>query len=395
MVVIGLTGVRPLQANGGNQPHALEYTPEPCYTRYVGGMMNQAYQSCFQTAFVGLVVCLAVIGAPPALARTWYVEPDSTGSASVIHAALDSASYGDTVLVGPGTYLETDDPKTRIRLKAGVALVGEQGAEATEIEVCGTSVGIFLMDCEGARVSGFRVWHPHVPDCPIPTGGICGINIVECTDVIVEDCILEDMAFGVRTWGESSEWWKPVIRNNVIRNCDTGIECAYVSEPGRPYFVGDTITDCRWGVKVGDSEPGFDYCEITYCSDAGMAYAGDCGGDVSSSVIAHNEEFGICVGSDPPIASPTFNGSWLPELANDIYDNGSWDIFYHHTGPDAPLMAIYNCWRAECPDFGTRVYGNVMYSPWLDSTHTRLIYTVDCETRGDASTWGKIKAMFR
>ncbi len=126
-----------------------------------------------------------------------------------------------------------------------------------------------------------------------------------------------------------------------------------------------------------------------------MMYIGDCGGNVKRSVIAHNEEYGIHVGTDPPIASPDFNGSWLPELANDIYDNGSWDIFYEHTGPDAPLMAIYNCWRAECPDFPRRVYGNVMCSPWLDSTHTRLIYTVDCETPTEPSTWGAIKAMFR
>ena len=329
------------------------------------------------------------------LARTWYVEPDSTGSASAIHAAMDSASSGDTVLVGPGSYMVADDTARWISLKPGVALVGEQGAETTEILVCGIGAGIYLRDCEGARVSGFKVRHPDLPGCDIPVGGIYGIKISECTDVVVEDCILEDVAIGIKVVGESSEWWKPVIRNNVIRNCSMGILCDDVNEPGRPYFVGNTVTGCRWGVHVHDSEPNFDGCEITYCREFGMMYVGYCGGNVKRSIIAHNEEFGISVGTDPPIASPTFNGSWLPELANDIYDNGSWDIFYDHTGPDAPLMAIYNCWRAECPDFPRRVYGNVMYSPWLDSTHTRLIYTVDCETSTEPSTWGSIKAMFK
>ncbi|MFH1314113.1 MAG: right-handed parallel beta-helix repeat-containing protein [Candidatus Eisenbacteria bacterium] len=354
------------------------------------------YASTHRLARPALVVlALLLLMASGATARTWHVGPDSTGSASVIHAALDSASYGDTVLVGPGTYMKTDDPETWIQLKAGVALVGKQGAEATDIVICGVPIGIFLMDCEGARVSGFRVWRPDVPDCDIPMGGISGINVVECTDVVVENCILEDISVGIETWGESSEWWKPVIRDNVIRNCNTGIMCYEVYHPGRPYFVGNTITDCRLGVEVWNSEPNFEDCEITYCRDAGMAYGGHCGGNVKRSVIAHNEEYGIYVGSDPPIASPTFNGSWLPELANDIYDNGSWDIFYDHTGADAPLMAIYNCWRAECPEFATRVYGTVMYSPWMDSTHTRLIYTVDCETATEPSTWGSIKAMFR
>jgi hypothetical protein len=351
--------------------------------------------SAARQALVGYV--LVILMATGVSARTWYVEPDSTGSSCVIHAALDSASYGDTVLVGPGTYIETDDPETCIRLKAGVALVGAQGAEATKIEYCGTPVGMQLAQCEGSRVSGFTVQFVARPGCGGPgTTSACGIKVWNCTDVVVEDCIIDATPYhGIWVEGASSEWWKPVIRNNVVRNCTYGILCTEVYDPGRPYFVGNTITDCRTGVDVWDSEPNFDYCEITHCSVAGMSYVGHCGGNVKRSVIAHNEQYGVCVWVDPPIASPTFNGSWLPELANDIYDNGSWDIFYDHTGPDAPLMAIYNCWRAECPDFPTRVYGNVMYSPWMDSTHTRMIYTVDCQTSAEPSTWGSIKAMFR
>ena len=39
-----------------------------------------------------------------AFSRTWYVRNDGTGDAPTIQAAVDSASSGDTVLVGPGTY---------------------------------------------------------------------------------------------------------------------------------------------------------------------------------------------------------------------------------------------------------------------------------------------------
>ncbi len=174
------------------------------------------------------------------------------------------------MLVGPGSYMVADYTETSIFLKTGVALVGERGAEVTEILLCGIPVGIHLTDCEGARVSGFKVRHPYVPGCDIPMGGIWGIIVVGCTDVVVEDCILEDMAVGIEVRGESSEWWKPVIRNNVIRNCHTGILCDEVNEPGRPYFVGNTVTGCRWGVHVYDSEPNFDYCEITYCEEVGV-----------------------------------------------------------------------------------------------------------------------------
>jgi hypothetical protein len=105
---------------------------------------------------LALLTCIGILASGPVSACTWYVEPDSTGSASVIQAAIDSASVGDTVLVGPGSYMVADDTEGWISAKSGVALVGEQGAEATEIVVCDASVGIFLIGCEGARVSGFR-----------------------------------------------------------------------------------------------------------------------------------------------------------------------------------------------------------------------------------------------
>jgi hypothetical protein len=352
-----------------------------------------------RSAWITLVFAILAVSTAslPSLARTWHVEPDSIGSTAVIRAAIDSAAPGDTVLVGPGTYLETEDLETWIWLRAGVALVGEEGAEATRIEYCGVTYGITLAACEGARVSGFTVQFVLIPGCGGPgSTAASGIWVWDCTDAIVEECIIDDTPYsGIRVEGESSEWWKPVIRNNVIRNCDAGIICDDVNEPGRPYFVGNTVTGCRWGVEVHNSAPYFEGCEITHCREFGMMYVGHCGGDVSGSVIAHNESRGISVSTDPPIASPGFNGSWLPGLANDIYDNGSWDIYYYHTGPDAPLMAIYNCWHAECPNFATRVHGNVMYIPWLDSTHTKLIYTVDCAGPTEASTWGSIKAMFR
>ena len=38
------------------------------------------------------------------LARVWHVEPDSTGDAPTIRAAIDSASTGDIVELADGTF---------------------------------------------------------------------------------------------------------------------------------------------------------------------------------------------------------------------------------------------------------------------------------------------------
>jgi hypothetical protein len=268
--------------------------------------------------------------APASWARIWHVTPDSTGLTTPIKAALDSASYGDTVLVAPGTYLRTDDPETSVRPGPGVALIGEYGPEETVIEFCNSTVGIGLVNCEGARVSGFTVRFAVRPGCGYPGGLTHGINCNYCTDVAVENCIIENVTYGIKVIGESQSWWKPLFRNITIRNCYNGIRCDDVGGPGRPYFENITITYCDIGVEVLDSQPNLELCTIMYCSRFAMVYVGFCGGNCDRCVIAHNQE-GVHIYSDPPLAAPSFNGSWLPENANDFYDNVWWDLYYEHT----------------------------------------------------------------
>jgi hypothetical protein len=340
---------------------------------------------------VGLV---ALLMPGTVAARTWHVTPDSTGLTCPIKAALDSASYGDTVLVAPGTYLRTDDHETWVRPGPGVTLTSEAGPEMTTIEFCNTGVGIGLINCEGARVSGFTVRFDAKPGCGFPGGWLMGINCTECTDVVVEDCVIEHVTYGIYVWGESQSWWKPCFRDITIRNCAYGISCWDVHNPSRPLFEDVSISDCQGGVDVLESEPNFESCTITFCSDYAMTYLGHCGGNCDKCLIAHNQE-GVRIYSDPPLAAPSFNGSWLPENANDFYDNVGWDIYYEHTAPQSLVMAIWNYWGEECPDFSSRVHGRVDYTPWTDSTHTRLLNPEVCAQATEPSTWGAIKAMFR
>jgi hypothetical protein len=341
-----------------------------------------------------LGACCAVSAVfSPCTAHTRYVIPDSTGLATPIAAALDSASSGDTVLVAAGTYLETDDPATWIAPGPGVALVSEDGPDLTVIEFCNATTGIKLSSCEGVVVSGFTVRFAEHPGCGYPGGWISGIRCYQCTDVLVENCVIEEVGIGIWVSDRSQEWWKPEFHDNVIRNCGTGIWCMNNRDPGRPHLLGNSITYCEIGVDVANSSPNIEACEIAYCSEYGLLYVGHCGGGVWSSVIAHNAD-GAIIYSDPPLAVPSFNGSWLPEEANDIYDNSGWDIWYEHSTPDALVMAIYNYWGTECPDFTSRLHGRVLHSPWMDSTHTVVLNEDHCPQAVEPSTWGCIKAMF-
>jgi hypothetical protein len=51
-------------------------------------------------------------------ARTWLVRQDESGDFTAIQPCIDSAGDGDTVLVGPGAYMEF--PRFRGRLMVWV-----------------------------------------------------------------------------------------------------------------------------------------------------------------------------------------------------------------------------------------------------------------------------------
>jgi len=335
--------------------------------------------------FIFLV--LLVLCAAATQARTWHVPSECP----TIRAGLDSASSGDTVLVGPGTYSVSADPETWIILKPGQRLLSEGGPETAVIEFCGVAGGVFLE--EGTRLRGFTITYVAQAGCEDPPQMTEGVYSWSHTDVIVENCIIEDCGIGIEVSGPSLKWGQPIIRNNVIRHCQQGIACSQIDEPGRPLFDGNTVAGCGWGAFIQDCAPLFDRNQITHCS-RGLVFFGNCTGDCSGNTIAYNG-IGADIWADPPLGAPTFNGSWEPELANDFYGNTALDIRYDHPAGLAGIMAIYNYWGSSCPNFAGKLEGEVIYSPWMDSTHTVVLTEQDCPGATEPSTWGSIKAMFR
>lgn len=355
-------------------------------------MQERGCEMMKSCALLSAVLLLMSTQAP---ARTWYVVPDTTELASPIHAALDSASYGDTVLVAPDTYHVTDDSETWLQMPPGVALVSEQGPEATVLELCHHPVGVSFYGGEGARLSGFTIRLSDEPGCGVFMGFSYGIYGFNCTDVAASDYIVENFSYGIYVEGTSGEWWKPLFEDCVIRDCSMGIGCFEVAEPGRPYFLRNEISHCVWGCEIRNSSPNFNGNRITFCEDYAMYYYGHCGGSCWRNVIAYNEDYGVCVYSDPPAAAPWFNGGLELEDANDFIGNGSWDIWYAHSSSDALIMALHNYWGADCPSFPTKIYGRVFYSPWVDSTHTLILDAGNCNGATEPCSWSSIKAMYR
>ena len=108
-------------------------------------------------ASLSVLLLLPVLNLLPAevCARTWYVNIGGTGDAPTLNAAVDSAAAGDSVVVGPGTYLIS-----ALILKPGMVLVSEDGPLATILQSDGTNyVGIDMDDntaVVGLWVKGFE-----------------------------------------------------------------------------------------------------------------------------------------------------------------------------------------------------------------------------------------------
>lgn len=348
---------------------------------------------------------LAVILATPfsALARIWYVRPDSTGDVPSIKAGLDSASYGDTVLVAPGVYLRTGDPETNIIPGPGVCLTSDEGPELTIIEVCGAGGGISLGECEGARVSGFTVRYGDEPGCVPGMGWPTGIFLGDCLDVIVEDCIVQAPAYGIQVHGAITGPDMPIIRGNRISNCAYGLDCGGSFARLTPLFQDNVVTDCNFGIHVDRSAPRIDGNSITNCRWMGMQFGGDCGGNCTRNIIANNgyiggdvDHGGVWIGGDTEGQTVSFNKFCEPAMANDFYGNTGCDICTRALGEYMWVDAEYNYWGSDCPDFSGRFLGKIWCGIWVDSAHTSIFTDWShCQKPTEPSTWGGIKAIYR
>ncbi len=152
---------------------------------------------------------------PPAV---WHVPTDFP----TIRAALEKASFGDSVLVAPGTYAEH-----LLRVPWGVTLVGTHGPDSTAIAVGGDR-GLIFGDDVLAESGGASLGDTVEQQVPAPRSGppatLAGFTVTGST--------------GGAVWMRAAS---PVIRNCVIRDnvayVGAGIYCGRHSSP--------FIEDCR------------------------------------------------------------------------------------------------------------------------------------------------------
>jgi hypothetical protein len=319
------------------------------------------------TAFM-IVLLLSTV---PCYCKTWYVRQDGTGDTAYLDLAVFWAQAGDTVLVGPGWYLQ---PTLEL---GAIHLISEAGPEATTIELWVMDIErdvhvIVIGDVNECSVVGFTVrgarngW--------LSSGG--GFDIISSAALIKGNIIMdnwcasggglscygfpspvieENLFFGNGAFAGAAieiDQCAPIIRNNtIVDNTSGGSSAIYlIGAQSSPVIVNDII--------VGNT-----------ASDTGAIF-----GDMPAAITFNcNDVWGNLPSNyDTPLPDQTgLNGN----ISSDPLFcgvSGSGNYYLQASSPCAP--------------------GNV---PAFCGGIGMGRYSVKCTVGVEKSTWGDMKSLFK
>jgi hypothetical protein len=241
-------------------------------------------------------IILLLVGALSASARTWRVEKGSSGDFTVIQDALDAASPGDSVLVGPGRF---EDFRLHTFQTGGQAMIvlsietldltvlgtGKSltfiGPTAHVTEVDGFNPGALLIEEAGAKstVGRFTFENVEYPvtirergtlfDSHVNTTGIqFGLQITQGDSVVIRDSEF--------TNGNAILTGSPLVTGLQIRGC---------------HFDGPQSDDFAIAIGNGATDALLANCTIT-------GYGAGLGTSLGSTAVAESCHFaGMEVGA--------------------------------------------------------------------------------------------------
>ncbi|MFH1313340.1 MAG: NosD domain-containing protein [Candidatus Eisenbacteria bacterium] len=270
-----------------------------------------------------VLILLAVVQVGPE-ARTLKVPEDFKG----VQEAVGEATYGDTILVSPGTY------KVQAKLRSGVKVLSTDGPDSTVLWNRRWHI-LELIDCDlETEISGFTFEGKGCNTClPCTTGA-------------------------------------PAITGNVIKNSWDGINLLNCNA----LVSGNTITGCNRGVYLEYSDPELIENTFTRNGDAVSMVGG--APVIARCTFEHNGRAFLIFGH----SYPTIGGSLT--TANNILTNGF--MVYNaglridgtlYTDEKEVAVATHNYWGSDCPD-GKRNRGEVAFTPWTNAAHDSVFY--DC-----------------
>lgn len=240
--------------------------------------------------------------------------------------AIDTAAYGDTVLVAPGTY-------SNVHLRPGITLRSEKGPETTILR----SGQLFVVKAEDVDsltvIEGFTL--DGVKACQY---------VVDLTDspLTIRNCVIKNGWAGIQASKSSLR-----SQNVTISNCQNGY---FLQESGGEIIETD-VRRCVTGIHLESSSPRILRSTIT-------------GNSLGIEIVEHSD--------------PSIGGSLA--TANRIYGNPGGAIKNEAKAKENgmrllrphTIAARYNFWGSNCPD-STNFRGPILWAPWVDESSKKSL----------------------
>jgi hypothetical protein len=340
-----------------------------------------------------LLSLLALAGSVSA--RTWYIKEDGTGDAPTIQAGIDSAAYGDTVLVAPGIYQgpdNTDYTMEWLMLKSGISLFSVAGRDSTTLVHNATIQPNSLMRVSGVtncHIRGFTI--ERGPG--LPAGYWRGISLYETEGCRVDSCKLDGLRDGIDVCCAIGETQGPFITECYFYQCGCGVGCSFLYPTNVPVIEQCDFYSCSEGIVCYDAAPIITGNHIYGSYGDGIRCLERSPAVITCNIVTGSGYAGVNVAVETGY-EPTFYDTSIPASGNSIFGNAI-DVFYSTSGYGGVLQPFFVYWGSECPDFDRIIVtnGNVEYSPWSDSTHTLML--TECPQVTEPTTWGAIKALYK
>jgi parallel beta-helix repeat protein len=229
---------------------------------------------------VGIFLVIALLlGAIPSYSRTWHVNPDSTGDAPSIQAAIDSSQAGDSIVVAAGTY----EQAIILNNKDSLSIISEEGASKTILRTPTYTI-LGISDSQYIAIAGF-VFEQFAGH---------GLIVEYSSDVIIKNCIFRNgSASAIVLWGS----YEITIQGNLIHSNVGGIFCtdfcSYIEVTDNTISHNGNGT----GIYYGDTYECYasnNIISYNHCGIDAIVLEAEC-----NDVFGNDVNYSLLIGTDP------------------------------------------------------------------------------------------------